>query len=604
MHLANRRVSGKSAYLKSLPNYPAMNTAEKIEASSLDPVLLQSAERWLAWLLAAAVVFFLFYQLGGAPLYEPDEGRNAEKAREILVLNDWITPHENFHTVLDKPVFYYWLVALSYKLFGVSEWSARLPSALAAMACAWLVFYFARARWGRWEAFWAVLILLTSTEFFLLGRIVIFDMTLTFCQTLALASFYEAAHTDGTVRRRIFCTMMYLALGAGTLIKGLIGVIIPGMVIFFYMLLGKRWEILRRIYFMPGVLLFFAVVLPWYLQANARNPGFLSYYIWQEHFGRYATVDFDRSEPWYYFIVVGLLGFFPWTFVLPIVAKDYWKKTLDDKTLFLILWLVLPFLFFSVSKSKLPHYILPIFPALAILTAATLVRLSRQSESKLRFALALGWLMQILNTVYLAAGTIFPSILPSHVRESVNGLASFIWFYVLFSVLMLGYMIISRADGAERQRTLFLVHGLSMCVFLVFLTRMVIAIAPTRSAQALAEQVRSQLTTTTQVVFYDTYLAGMPFYLQTERPIWFVTHTNKRRTFLGNYFAMNKRAEPRMPWGKAVLDFAEFRARWYTATQPLLVILKEKNLPRMAQEVGQMPKRVAGVDEYVLVLKQ
>ena len=161
-----------------------------------------------------------------------------------------------------------------------------------------------------------------------------------------------------------------------------------------------------------------------------------------------------------------------------------------------------------------------IFPALAILTAATLVRLYRQSESKLRFALALGWLMQILNTVYLAAGTIFPSILPSHVRESVNGLASFIWFYVLFSVLMLGYMIISRADGAERQRTLFLVHGLSMCVFLVFLTRMVIAIAPTRSAQALAEQVRSQLTTTTQVVFYDTYLAGMPFYLQTERPIW------------------------------------------------------------------------------------
>ena len=239
MHLANRRVSGKSAYLKSLPNYPAMNTAEKIEASSLDHVLLQSAERWLAWLLAAAVVFFLFYQLGGAPLYEPDEGRNAEKAREILVLNDWITPHENFHTVLDKPVFYYWLVALSYKLFGVSEWSARLPSALAAMACAWLVFYFARARWGRWEAFWAVLILLTSTEFFLLGRIVIFDMTLTFCQTLALASFYEAAHTDGTVRRRIFCTMMYLALGAGTLIKGLIGVVIPGMVIFFYMLLRK-----------------------------------------------------------------------------------------------------------------------------------------------------------------------------------------------------------------------------------------------------------------------------------------------------------------------------------------------------------------------------
>ena len=548
-------------------------------------------------------MFGLFYQLGGAALYEPDEGRNAEKAREILVLNDWITPHENFHTVLDKPIFYYWLVALSYKLLGVSEWSARLPSALTAMACAWLVYYFARMRWSRWEALWAVLILLTSTEFFLLGRIVIFDMTLTFCQVLALTSFYEAAHADSTVRRRIFCTMMYLALGAGTLVKGLIGVVVPGMVIFFYILLGKRWEILRRIYLIPGVLLFFAVVLPWYLQADARNPGYLSYYFWQEHFGRYATVDFDRFEPWYYFIFVGLIGFFPWTLLLPIVAKDYWKKNLDDKTLFLVLWIALPFLFFSVSKSKLPHYILPIFPALAILTAATLVRRYRQSESKLRFALALGWLMQILNVLYLSAGTIFPSILPGQIRESVNGLTSFIWFYTLLSVVMLGYTIVFRTDGAGRQRTFFLVHGLGMCVFLVFLARMMIAIAPSRSAQGLADQARPHLTATTQVVFYDTYLAGMAFYLQTERPIWFVTRANKRRTFLGNYFALNRPAEPQTPWGKAVLDFEEFRARWRTVAQPLLVILKERNLPRMAREVGQMPKRIAGVDEYVLVLK-
>src|SRR6266404_5922869 len=504
-----------------------MSTAEKIEDSSFDPIPLQSTERWLSWFLGAAVVFFLFYQLGGAALYEPDEGRNAEKAREILVLNDWITPHENFHAVLDKPIFYYWLVALSYKLFGVSEWSARLPSALAAMACAWLVYCFARARWGRGEALWAVLILLTSTEFFLMGRIVIFDMTLTFCQTLALTFFYEAAHADSVARRRIFCAIMYLALATGTLIKGLIGVMIPGMVIFFYMLLGKRWEILRRIYLIPGVLLFFAVVLPWYLQADARNPGYLSYYIWQEHFGRYATVDFDRSEPWYYFIFVGLIGFFPWTFLLPILAKDHWKKTLNDKT-------------------------------------------------------------------------IFPSILPSQLRAGVNDMAYFIWFYALFSVLMLCYMIISRAHGTERQRMLFLVHGLSMCVFLIFLARMMIVIAPTRSAQALAKQARTQLTAATQVVFYDTYLAGMAFYLQTERPIWFVTYANKRRTFLGNYFAMSKRTAPLTPWGKAVLDFAEFRVRWRTATQPLLVILKEKNLPRMAQEVGQMPKRVAGVDEYAV----
>src|SRR5512147_442600 len=104
----------------------------------------------------------LFYRLGGPALFEPDEGRNAEKAREILLLNEWITPHENFHAVLDKPIFFYSLIALSFKLFGVSEWSARFPSALAAFSCLLVVYFFVRRWWGGREALWSVLILATS----------------------------------------------------------------------------------------------------------------------------------------------------------------------------------------------------------------------------------------------------------------------------------------------------------------------------------------------------------------------------------------------------------------------------------------------------------
>lgn len=578
--------------------------AEKSDDQFLDRAHPQSADRWLPWLLAGAVVFALFYQLGGAALFEPDEGRNSEKAREIIVLNDWITPHENFYPVLDKPMPFYWLIALSYKIFGVSEWSARLPSALAALGCLFLVYRFARARWGRWEALWSALILLTSAEYFILSRIVIFDMTLTLLQSLALWAFYEADHAEETSRRRNRCVIMYLALGAGTLIKGLIGVVTPGLVFFFYILLRRRWQTLRKLYLIPGALLFIALVLPWYLQADARNAGYLSYYLWAEHFGRYATENFDRWEPWYYFIFVLLIGFFPWTLLLPFVAKDYWKKALDDKTLFLILWIVLPFLFFSASRSKLPHYILPIFPALSILTAATLVRLYQNSAAQLRFALSLGWLIQSLNALYLAAGTLYPAILARQIREGVSDISHFIWIYAGLSLVLLGYMIWRKMPpDMTSQRQLYLVHGIGLCFYLVFVVAMMIAISPDRSAKVLAEKILPRIGATTQVLFYDTYLAGMAFYIQAQQPLWLVTQ-GKKRTFLGNYYVIGKREEPVTPWGKAIVDFDEFRERWKTAKRPLLIIVKEKNLPRLTDDVGESFSRLDTVGEYTLVTKR
>jgi 4-amino-4-deoxy-L-arabinose transferase-like glycosyltransferase len=544
------------------------------------------------------------YQLGGAALFDPDEGRNSEKAREILVLNDWITPHENFHPVLDKPMSFYWLIALSYKLFGVSEWSARLPSALAALACLMLVYRFVDARWGRWEALWSALILLTCAEFFALARTVIFDMPLTFFVTLALCAFYEAVHTEEARRRRLWCVALYVALGAGTLIKGLVGVVIPGMVIFSYLLLTKQWSNLRKVYLVPGTMVFLAIVLPWYLQANAQNAGYLRYYFWDEHFGRFTNPSFHHTEPWYYFILVGMVGFFPWTLALPFVTKEYWKKNLDDKTLFLILWVALPFLFFSVSKSKLPHYILPIFPALAMLTAAALVSLHRKFPDKVRSALSLICLGQTLIVLHLVVGSMLPAILPGPIQSGISGMSQSLWVYGVFMALGLGYLAVSKTSRRLlTQRQLYIVHGLALLMFLGFAVEVVILVSSDRSAKAMAEKVAPQIRESTQLVFYETHLAGMPFYLRAERPIWLVIHGNKKRTFLGNYYTIATRKHLITPWGDAIFDYDEFREKWQTMKQPLLVVVKEKNLSRLAKDVGEEPRRLAAVDEYVLVTK-
>ena len=559
-------------------------------------------KNWLPWLLTAAVAFVLLYRLGSAALFEPDEGRNAEKAREILVLKDWVTPHENFYPVLDKPIFFYWLIAFSYKLFGVSEWTARLPSLLSALGCVLLVYRFSRSHWGTWVALWSALVLVMSVEFFILARIVIFDMALTFFETVALLAFYEAAHTENRRRRAGLCLAMYLALGAGTLIKGLIAVVIPGIVFFLFILLRRRWHVLGRIYLIPGAGVFLAVVLPWYLQAEAQNPGYLEYYVWAEHFGRYTSATFDRSEPWYYFIVVALVGFFPWTLVLPWIIRDVWRRSWDDKTLYLVLWVSVPLLFFSTSHSKLPHYILPIFPALAILAGATLVGLYEQSASKLRSAIIALWVVQSLNALYLLLGSFYPRILAQQLRERFSDMAFLLWLYAIISLLILAYMASRRiGHGRLQQGYIYLAQVVGLCVFLVFLTEVMISTAPERSAKQTAMAVLSQLRGGQQVAFFETYMSGLPFYLDAKRPVWLITHENKKRTFLGNFYAMGKRHDPETPWGKAIFTLDDFGGQWKSRTQPFLVIVKDKNLNQLAGTVGEAPKPLARIDEYVLV---
>jgi len=598
-------MSGKPDRVVSIPSPPVSKIAQSLDLQVSPATKTARLERWLPWILGAGAIFVLFYQLGGAALFEPDEGRNAEKAREILLFNDWVTPHENFHPVLDKPIFFYWLIALAYKFFGISEWAARLPSALAALGSVALVYIFARAHWGKAQALWSGLILLTSVEFFLLARIVIFDMPLTFFLTLALCAFYQASHSDDVNRRRMLCLLMYGALGAATLIKGLIGVVIPGMVIFCYLLLTKQWSVLRRLYLVPGAFIFLAIVLPWYLEVGARHEGYLRYYFWDEHFGRFASDEFDRTEPWYFFILVGLVGFFPWTLLWPLVISGFRRRACDDKTLFLLLWAAVPLIFFSASRSKLPHYILPIFPALAILTASRLISLFHQSPQRARAGLSLTWIAYGAVVLFFLIGYWQPAILPKATVTGVTGMSQYLWIYgvlILVLPLMASFRIISRHLQSQPRR--YLAQALTMILFLVFTTQAMIAASSARSAKALSDKAQLLITPETQVVFYDTYHAGTGFYLRSEKPIWVITSNKKKRTFLGNYYALGKRAEPDTRWGKALFNFDEFANQWRSTKQPLLILVKERNRTELEERVGAATKKLASIGDYILLTKQ
>lgn len=545
----------------------------------------------------------LFYRLGGPALFEPDEGRNAEKAREILLLNDWLTPHENFYPVLDKPMFFYGLIALAYKLVGVNEWAARLPSALAALGCILLVYFFARRLWGEWEARWSALVLVTSLGFFGFARIVIFDMTLTAFMTLALCAFYQASHTSKPQASWGLCLLLYVALAAATLTKGLIGIGLPGMIFFFYLLCTKGWSRLAKIRLLPGILVFLALVIPWYAAAELRHAGYLRYYLWDEHFGRFGTPAFDRAAPWYFYLYIAPLGLLPWSFLLPSAAKYYRQRNLDGRTLWLLLWAFLPMLFFSLSKSKLPQYILPSFPALAILIGVALAGLLADGQQRLRAAIAVSWLAIGAMFIYLLAGLWQGEILPRILRGRLHSLAPFFWTSALVSLALAFVAVKGWPWLADKPRRLYFTQGLGLLLFGITLSEMMVVIAPARSSKEIALLARPFLTPETQMVSYETYSEALAFYLRTERPLWVVNHSNKKRTFLGNFYAIAKRPEPTTRWGKALLDYDEFGERWKAAKTPMVILIKEKNLAAMEQRVGTVTKRLAAAGEHLLVTR-
>ena len=555
----------------------------------------------LGLVLLCSLVFF--YHLGVPALFEPTEGRNAEIAREILLTHDWVTPHNNFLPVLDKPIFFYWLIAFCYKLFGVSEWSARLPSALAGFGSVVLIYLFARKFLGYWEALWSVLILITSVEFFALSRIVIFDMLLCFFITFSLCCFYGGRNSDSRVKKRVFYLLMYAAMGAAALVKGPIGLVLPGMVIFFFLPLVKKWSLLREMDLFLGMIVIVTIVAPWYIWVEIRNPGYLSYYLWEENVSRFLTPHFHRGGPWYYFLVVLAAGLLPWTFLFPSVIRGKLKKPVDEITLFLILWTVMPFLFFSFSNTKLSHYILPIYPPLAVLTGAAVASSLKNTLKKNNWPLALPAFNLFLASCIVVAAVYRPELLLHSLHGSVREALREVPGFLIFGMLLAMFWLVLATTWrrlAIGQGSLYVLCCGGFALYFLFVQPIVRLIALNSSSKVLAQKSSSLIHSDDQIVIYDSYLSSLPFYLKIERPIW-VVWSGRNRSIMESFYIAEKHPQPAAVYGKALLTFEEFSERRETSKRRLFIFVEEKNLPRVVSKNEIVPKRVVHVGDIVAV---
>ena len=338
--------------------------------------------------------------LGRPALWEPDEGRYAEIAREMVVSGDYVTPRDDFELYFEKPPLVYWAEAAAIHVFGVNEFAVRFPAALFSIGQVVVTAALAEVMLDASAGFFAALVLALSPLFFGFARFATLDPALSFFLIAALGAFYVAALDDSFSRpsSRKWMLISAAMLALGTLAKGPIALLLGGGIALAWMAIERR---LRQIAEMPLVsclVIYAAIVMPWFVLAEARNPGFMRFFLIHEHLERYVTSSEHGWGPWFFIpIVIG--GMWPWIFFTPLgssairaddVLRESAPDQLDHRTTarFLGIWFVVVFVFFSIPRSKLGSYILPALPPLAIVAGYGLARMRTLDELTRRRLLA------------------------------------------------------------------------------------------------------------------------------------------------------------------------------------------------------------------------
>lgn len=425
-------------------------------------------------LVLAACSFFYAFGLGAFGLVGADEPRYAQIGREMLARHDWIVPTLDGKPWLEKPVLLYWREMVSYSIFGVHDWAARLPSVIFATLMALAIFFFVR-RFRSGSEIDAVLISVSSAAIIGFARGASTDMELSAPFCVAMLAWWTWHATN----RRGWLAASYALLAIGALGKGPVSPGLAILIVVVYAGLLRDFKLLLRMLWLPGIALFCAIALPWYIAVQMKVPAFFYVFFLQHNLERFSTNLYQHSQPFWYYIPVFLLSVLPWVvFTLPAVVRGVGDgislpkidrasskdepsaataTARDRLRLFLTVWILVPIVFFSISRSKLPGYILPAIPAATILTAIELHR--RNSIARLQFMLHSLVCAAVVAGALLAPWRMIRTPLPNLTKAVIVVSASLVAVFVLLLV---------RSAGLRRLQ--FATLG-PMAVALIFLLR-------------------------------------------------------------------------------------------------------------------------------------
>ena len=506
--------------------------------------------------LAVVVLAVLwFVKLPNRALAHPDEGRYAEIPREMVATGDWVTPRLNGFTYLQKPPLQYWATAAAYEAFGAAEWTARLWTALTGLAAVGLAWLAGRRLLGRDAGDFGALALLASPYFVVMSGINTLDVGVgLFLNGAVLA--YLLSRQAATHRAAAWMLAAWAAMALAVLSKGLIGVVLPLATLVGYALWHRDRSAFARLYWVRGIALFLAITVPWFVLAARANPEFLQYFFVHEHFQRFTSTAHNRAGPVWYFVPILALAIGPWAVAAAAGLRQAWRArpaaagTVSPRR-FLLVWCAVVFVFFSVSQSKLPAYLVPIVPALALLAGDALANGGFRRPA---FAVAVGVMVFgiLLFTVNEFAEPRYLHLLDGTGEVFADWTEA--GAMLLVTAAGIGLYWVDRTDprrvvvgvlGACYVATSFAMIGYG-------------ALAPLRSGAAFAREINRAGAPATPVYAVRMYEQTLPFYL--DRLVTVVDFRGELEP--GAHAAPDNR----------MLSLPEFRARWLADAQAFAVM--------------------------------
>lgn len=513
---------------------------------------------------------FFFYGIGDYSLKEPDEGRYAEIPREMNELHDYVVPHLNYVRYFEKPPLLYWTTAASFKLFGTNEWAFRFPNALCAFLCVIFLYFFIRRWFNEQMAFLSSVILITSFSFLAMARIVTTDMLFTMCLFLSLLFFYGYYRE----KKPFFIYLFYVAIAAATLAKGPVALILMGGTILIFLFTERNFRFIMKMKLIKGLAIYLTITLPWIIAISLREKEFLYFFFMDQHILRFLTSKHKRSGPIYYFLPVLFGGMFPWSIFIPRAIANTWK---NKELRLMLIWVFVVFAFFSVSGSKLPPYILPLFPPIAII---------------LGYLFHEKWQLQVINRVeisiymliFLTIGTaallsqISPlSVYIQNMTEDntvsiMKDLLVFSLWVSLSSFIIVFFLIFKRFT--THTWSFILLSSFSLAIMLGILFNLAV-VDKLNTAKNIAMMINGHKAQADYIIDYSSYDQTIPFYIK--QGITVASYTGE--------LEMGSKYED----AKKILISEEEFLKLLSSDKKILFVTKQKRLKRLQE---MFPERI------------
>lgn len=547
--------------------------------------MIDTKKSWFADLLLLSLLCCLLYGvlLGTRPLNTPDEGRYAEVAREMLVSGNYITPQLDQVTFLDKPPLVYWLTAGSLHVVGINNWAVRLIPALFAWLGCLAAYVTARQLYSRRAAWLTALMQATALLYFSLAHYLNMDLAVAVLIGISLQSFLLGV--KATRGNRWYFYIAYLSSAAAVLTKGMIGIVFPIMIIGSWMLICRQWRVLKKMYLPTGLVLFLLAALPWYFAVQQQSPEFWHYFFVYEQFTRFTGQQFNNPAPFWYYLPVIILGFYPWSvWLLPALKQAWQQGKQHNENIFLLLWVGLITVFFSIPAAKISSYLLPIFPALALITG-NYVAQQWQQTTAWRWPI---WIVALGNCI-LAAACFY---LARHDIFGVDFTKAALSLNIMAAALLVGSVMMLWFKHSLWRMTSLVIT----IVAIAWLGLTVIPAALQDSVYPLTQKLTPIIRASDRVVSYHSYYQDLPFYLQ--RKITVVANWNDKGLIttddsLGQ-LAWDKQYTPASKaW---LIDEKTFWQAWH-APQRMFVLLDRADLSEFMKQ-AHSPVYVMGEVKY------